>query len=72
MKIGSIEVKRIPPSQNIECVNGSSNAIAYFNETPYCAMCLAEEQRLKWNQDGQFFMNDNGERVYLEVVERIS
>ncbi len=72
MRIGDIELKRIPPSQTVTCSNGCGNAIAYFNEAPYCADCLAEEQRLKWNQDGQFFETSEGERIYYEIVQKLS
>lgn len=72
MKIGDVEVKRIPPSQSIECSNECGNATAYFNGTPFCAVCLAEKQGQKWNEDGQFFENDEGERVYYEVVKKMS
>ena len=69
MKIGDIDVKKIPPSQSIQCENGCpASAIAYLNGTPYCAECLREEQQLKWDHDGQFFENDKGERVYYEIA----
>jgi hypothetical protein len=35
MKIGDVEVKKIPPAQSIECNNGcSAKAVAYFSGTP--------------------------------------
>ena len=72
MKIGNIDVRMIPPSQNIQCENGcSASAVAYFNGTPFCAECLHEEQQLKWNAEGQFFENSEGERTYFEVVEKL-
>lgn len=72
MKIGEIEVQRIPPSQSIQCVNEcSAKAVAYFNGIPLCPECLHEEQQLKWNEEGQFFVNSEGERVYYEVVRKL-
>ena len=73
MKIGEIKVEKIPTGQGIECHNGyPSKAIAYFNGTPSCAECLHDEQQLKWNEDGNFFVNSDEERVYFEVVQRLS
>lgn len=72
MKIGDVEVKKIPPAQSIECNNGcSAKAVAYFSGTPYCAECLHKEQKLKWGQDGNFFEKSEGERVYFEVVRKL-
>lgn len=72
MKIGDIVVQKIPPGQNIQCENEcSDSAVAYFDGTPFCAECLREEQQLKWNAEGQFFENSEGERIYYEVVERL-
>ncbi len=72
MKIGAIDVSKIPPSKSIQCKNGcSDSAVAYLNGMPYCAECLREEQQLRWDEDGQFFENNKGERVYYEIVERL-
>src|ERR1035437_7985515 len=38
---------------------------------PYCAECLHKEQKLKWGQDGNFFENSEGERVYFEGVRKL-
>ena len=73
MKISDVEVKKISLAQSIECDNEcSANAVAYFNGTPYCAECLHKEQKLKWNRDGNFLENSEGERVYFEVVRKLS
>jgi hypothetical protein len=73
MKIGDTTVTNIPPRQSVPCKNGcSGGAVAYFNGTPYCAECLREEQQLKWNQDGQFFENSEGDRVHYEIVNKLS
>jgi hypothetical protein len=73
MKIGDVEIKKIPAAQCVECNNGcSAKAIAYYNGTPYCAGCLREEQQLKWDEDGNFFENSDGDRVYFEVVRKSS
>jgi hypothetical protein len=71
MKIGDVEIKKIQPGENIKCSNGCGNATAYFNATPFCAVCLVEKQQLKWNEDGQFFENNEGERVHYEVVRKV-
>jgi hypothetical protein len=66
-------LKKIPASHGIDCQNGcSGKAIAYYNGIPYCAECLHEEQQLKWDRDGNFFVNSEGERVYFEIVRRLS
>lgn len=72
MKIGDVEVKKIPFGQSVFCLNGCGNAIAYFNEAPYCANCLQEEQQEKWEADGNFFINSEGERVHYEIVRKVS
>jgi hypothetical protein len=73
MKIGDVEVKKIPAGQGIVCQNECPvNAIAYYNGTPYCAGCLREEQQMKWNEDGIFFVNREGERIHYEIVQRLS
>lgn len=72
MKIGQVEVKRIPAGQGIECHNGCpGNATAYYNGTPYCAECLREEQQLRWNADGNFYTKSDGGRVHYEIVQRV-
>lgn len=72
MKIGNIEVKKIPPFQSIECENAcSTKAVAYLNDRPYCAECLREEQKLTWDKDGNFFETSEGERVYFDVVQTV-
>jgi len=69
MKIGDTTVTNIPPRQSVPCENGcSTSAVAYFNGTPYCDACLRDKQRLKWEHDGQFFVNGEGQRVHYEIV----
>jgi hypothetical protein len=73
MKIGDTTVTKIPPAQNVQCENECrSKAVAYLNGTPYCVDCLGKEQQLKWKRDGQFFENSAAERVYFDVVEKLS
>lgn len=73
MKIGDIDVQKIPPAQGIQCENGcSGKATAYLNGTPYCDGCLREEQQRKWQEDENFFLNSEGKRVYFEIVRRVS
>ena len=72
MKIGDAHVQKIPPGQSIQCRNECPvSAVAYFNGTPYCPECLREEQQLKWNAEGQFFENSEGERIYYEEVRKV-
>ena len=71
MKIGDVEITKIPSSDGVECRNGcSSNAISYFNGTPYCADCLRVEQQKKWDEDGNFFINSEGKRVHYGIVKK--
>ena len=73
MKIGEVELRKIPASEKTLCENGCpSNAVGYFNGTPYCAECLGEEQRRKWDRDGNFFVDNTGERVHYRVVQHVS
>jgi len=73
MKIGDTTVTKIPPGQSVPCDNGCpDSAVAFFNDTPYCAECLLEQQQLKWERDGQFFENSEGERVHYEIVKKLS
>lgn len=70
MKIGDVEIKKIPVGQTVECENGcSAPAVSSFNGTPFCAECLRVEEQKKWKRDGNFFVNSEGERVYFDVVE---
>jgi hypothetical protein len=44
MKIGDIEIKKIPAGENIRCQGGiPGQAIVYFDGTPYCVECLGTE-----------------------------
>lgn len=44
MKIGEVEVKRIPFGEDIRCQGGiPGKALVYFNGTPYCAECFGTE-----------------------------
>jgi len=71
MKIGEVEVRKIPAGKSVPCENGCPEpAVAYYNCTPFCVECLREEQQTKWDQDGNFFINVADERVYYEVVEQ--
>jgi hypothetical protein len=73
MKIGDTDNQKIQPGQIIDCENGcSANAVSYFNGTPYCTECLHAEQQKKWENDGSFFLNSEGERVHFEAIRRIS
>lgn len=73
MKIGDVEIKRVPAGENIPCENGcTGKAVAYYNGTPYCAECLREEQQRKWDADGNFFVDSEGEEVRFEVVNHFS
>jgi hypothetical protein len=76
MKIGDVDITKIPPGKQVHCQNVGSedgcscNAIAYFNGVPYCADCLLAEQQKKWDNDGSFFENQDGERVHFEVIKK--
>jgi hypothetical protein len=73
MKIGDIEVRKIPPALSIECDNGcSAKATHYFNDAPFCAECLHEAQQMQWEKDGNFFETIDGERVHYKVVKRFT
>jgi hypothetical protein len=73
VKIGDVEVKKIRPGQNIDCSNEcSGRATAYYNDTPYCAECLREEQQRRWKFDSQFFVNSIGERVHFDFVRELT
>jgi hypothetical protein len=71
MKIGDVEVKKIPANENITCEEcGVNRATKYLNGTPYCADCLLAEQQRMWEQGGNFFTTIDGGRVYFDVAER--
>ena len=73
MKIGDIDIKKIPPRERVECQNGCpNNAISYFNGIPYCAECLRAEQQKKWDEDGNFFIDPEGERAHYTIVDEFS
>ncbi len=41
MKIGDIEIKKIPAGENIRCQGGiPGKALVYYNGTAFCAECL--------------------------------
>jgi hypothetical protein len=52
MKIGDVEIEKIPRGQRVDCQNGCPDAIGYRNGIPYCADCLLTEQQMKWDKDG--------------------
>lgn len=73
MKIGDVDIQRIPPSQAIACDNGcTAKAVKYFNDIPLCAECLHDAQQMKWDEDGQFFINSDGEEVHYTVVQKFT
>jgi hypothetical protein len=45
MKIGEVEVGRIPAGEEVRChaTHHHRFAVAYFNGTPDCGECLADE-----------------------------
>jgi hypothetical protein len=72
MKIGDVEVTKIPADQHIQCQNGCFHeATHYRNGTPFCAECLHEEQRKQWEADGNVFVDSEGKEVHFDVVRKL-
>ena len=69
MKIGDVEIKKIPLGEHIECQNGcSATAVSYRNGVPYCADCLLTEQQRAWNKEIDF-VEPAGAVVCYEIRE---
>ena len=70
-KIGDVEIKRIPPGQQVECQNGCSGiATSYRNGIPYCVDCLLAEQEKAWENEVNF-IDSEGTVVRMEVVRHL-
>jgi hypothetical protein len=70
MRIGDVNIVRIPPSQHVNCQNGcTAVATSYRNGIPYCADCLLEEQQKAWKNEVSFV---NPEGDHFGVVRQFS
>ena len=67
MKIGDVEITKIPHGQRVDCQNGcEANAVKYRNGIPYCADCLLVEQRKLIDVE-----TSDGTVVHYQIVRTI-
>ena len=71
MKIGDVDITKIPRGQSVKCQNGcEANATRYRNGTPYCGACFYAAQLKAWEDEANRFVAWDG-TVY-EVVRSSS
>jgi hypothetical protein len=66
MKIGDVEIKKIPQGERVDCQGCSATAVSYRNGVPYCADCLLTEQEKAWKNEISF-VNPDGEVVSYQI-----